>query len=120
MPRATMPSAIDLISCSLTLHPNVFQEFQPIGGVAARMAGAGVTPPASSLAAASGVALDSPPEAVAAAPGCVLGWTAKPPGSPSPFAAPTALALGPPAPPPGVGAAAPEPALGSGPLGLAE
>src|SRR5438046_10428808 len=36
MPLATMPSAMDLMRSSLTLQPNLFQEFQPIGGVWAR------------------------------------------------------------------------------------
>src|SRR5580765_1172192 len=36
MPLATMPSAMDLMSSSLTLQPNLFQEFQPMGGVRAR------------------------------------------------------------------------------------
>src|SRR5262250_2198594 len=31
-----MPSAMDLMSSSLTLQPNLFQEFQPMGGVSAR------------------------------------------------------------------------------------
>src|SRR5262249_2785645 len=31
-----MPSAIDLMRSSLTLQPNLFQEFQPMGGVRAR------------------------------------------------------------------------------------
>src|SRR5438309_11384238 len=35
MPLATIASAISLINCSLTLHPNLFQLFQPIGGVRA-------------------------------------------------------------------------------------
>src|SRR5215813_3320524 len=36
MPLETMPSAMDLIRASLTLQPNLFQEFQPMGGVRAR------------------------------------------------------------------------------------
>ena len=32
-----MASAISLMSFSLTLQPNLFQLFQPIGGVAARL-----------------------------------------------------------------------------------
>jgi hypothetical protein len=35
MPLATMASAICRIRVSLMLHPNVFQVFQPIGGVRA-------------------------------------------------------------------------------------
>ena len=35
MPLDTMTSAICLIRVSLMLHPKVFHEFQPIGGVAA-------------------------------------------------------------------------------------
>src|ERR1700730_8512344 len=35
MPLATIASAISLINCSLTLQPNLFQLFQPIGGVRA-------------------------------------------------------------------------------------
>src|ERR1700738_403317 len=35
MPVLTTASAISRISLSLTLHPNLFQLFQPIGGVAA-------------------------------------------------------------------------------------
>ncbi len=35
MPVAIMASAISLMSCSLTLHPNLFQLFHPIGGVCA-------------------------------------------------------------------------------------
>src|SRR6266852_501579 len=36
MPLATIASAISLINCSLTLQANLFQLFQPIGGVRAR------------------------------------------------------------------------------------
>src|ERR1043165_6063094 len=36
MPLVTIASAISLISFSLTLQPNLFQLFQPIGGVLAR------------------------------------------------------------------------------------
>src|SRR5512141_1939064 len=36
MPLATSESAAPLISCSLTLHWNLFQLFQPMGGVSAR------------------------------------------------------------------------------------
>src|SRR5262252_7037300 len=36
MPLATMPSAMDLMRSSLTLQPNLFQEFQPMGGVRQR------------------------------------------------------------------------------------
>src|SRR5579863_1001209 len=35
MPLLTIASAIDLIRSSLTLQPNLFQLFQPIGGVSA-------------------------------------------------------------------------------------
>src|SRR5215813_9356563 len=35
MPLATMASAMPLINCSLTLQPNLFQLFQPMGGVRA-------------------------------------------------------------------------------------
>src|SRR6266404_1754936 len=38
MPVLTMASAISRISLSLTSHPNLFQLFQPIGGVAAMVA----------------------------------------------------------------------------------
>jgi hypothetical protein len=91
MPRDTMASAMDLISTSLTLHPNVFHEFQPMGGVAAKIAGTGpATLPASRFAPASGTALG-----VAAAPprpalSPLRAGTAKPPGSASPPAVPTA------------------------------
>ena len=37
MPDLTMASAISRIMSSLTLHPNLFQLFQPMGGVAARV-----------------------------------------------------------------------------------
>src|ERR1041385_2346712 len=36
MPLVTIASAISLMSFSLTLQPNLFQLFQPIGGVFAR------------------------------------------------------------------------------------
>src|SRR5258708_6800025 len=36
MPLAAMASAVSRISCSLTLQPKWFQEFQPMGGVRAR------------------------------------------------------------------------------------
>src|SRR5579864_1048402 len=36
MPDFTMASAIPRTSSSLTLQPNLFQEFHPIGGVSAR------------------------------------------------------------------------------------
>src|SRR2546421_7997830 len=35
MPVVTKASATSLINCSLTLQPNLFQLFQPIGGVRA-------------------------------------------------------------------------------------
>src|SRR5262250_1812283 len=35
MPLVTIPSAMDLRRSSLTLHPNLFQLFQPMGGVKA-------------------------------------------------------------------------------------
>src|SRR5580698_9271166 len=38
MPDFTTASAIFLIISSLTLQPNLFQEFQPMGGVRARFA----------------------------------------------------------------------------------
>ena len=38
IPDLTTASAIPLIMSSLTLHWNLFQEFQPIGGVSARFA----------------------------------------------------------------------------------
>src|SRR5437016_6301453 len=37
MPDFTMESAAPRISSSLTLHPNLFQVFQPMGGVRARL-----------------------------------------------------------------------------------
>jgi len=42
MPEAAIASACCRISCSLTLQANLFQEFQPIGGVGARF-GLGVS-----------------------------------------------------------------------------
>src|SRR6202008_4920434 len=38
MPDFTSASAIPLIMSSLTLQPNLFQLFQPMGGVSARLA----------------------------------------------------------------------------------
>src|SRR5580658_2375340 len=38
MPLPAMASAMDLIRSSLTLQPNLFQLFQPIGGVSAKLA----------------------------------------------------------------------------------
>src|SRR6266550_4282898 len=38
MPDVTMASAIPRIISSLTLQPNLFQLFQPMGGVSARLA----------------------------------------------------------------------------------
>ena len=37
MPLSTMASAMLLMSFSLTSQPNLFHEFQPIGGVWARV-----------------------------------------------------------------------------------
>src|SRR5437868_12707745 len=37
MPDLTMASVMDLIRSSLTLQPNLFQLFQPIGGVGASL-----------------------------------------------------------------------------------
>src|SRR6187399_2272736 len=83
MPRDTMASAMDLISASLTLHPNVFHEFQPMGGVAAKMAGAGAgTLSASPGARASGSALGDAATSPALPP--LLTGNAKLPGGASP------------------------------------
>src|SRR5256885_7820841 len=46
MPVETRASAVALSSDSLTLQPNLFQLFQPIGGVAARASAAGAGLPA--------------------------------------------------------------------------
>src|SRR3954462_6128451 len=90
MPLDTMASALDLISTSLTLQPNVFHEFQPMGGVAARIPGTGAgalaasrLPPASGLPPSAGPAL-SPPFA-----------TARPPGTAAPPSVPTGEGLTP-------------------------
>src|SRR4051794_38350534 len=94
-----MASAMDLISTSLTLHPNVFHEFQPMGGVAAKIAGTGAALlPASRPAPASGAALGAAARSPRPAPCPLLADTAKPPGSASPLAVPTGDELEPPSP----------------------
>src|SRR6187402_1576132 len=98
MPRDTMASAIDLISTSLTLHPNVFHEFQPMGGVAAKISGTGPGAlPASRFAPASCPAPAAPP-APRPALGPLFPATARPPGNASPPSVPTGEALAPVAP----------------------
>src|SRR5205809_169258 len=44
MPEATIASAVSRTVCSFTLQANLFQLFQPIGGVRARPVGALFTP----------------------------------------------------------------------------
>src|SRR4051812_16400662 len=115
MPRDTMASAMDRISASLTLQPKVFHEFQPMGGVAPKIAGAGAGRLASLLA-ASGATPAAPP---AAALPWLLGATASPPASASPAGEPITTALEPACPPFTSGAVLPVAAAAGGAPGPA-
>src|SRR5262245_47722044 len=65
MPLDTIASAMPLTKPSLMLHANLFQLFQPIGGVGARPAARGS---GKSSSVSAGGPLVPPPQAAAAAP----------------------------------------------------